>query len=131
MQYTRHPRAEVSGPTGANQEVLIYQDSDGTTVAPAPNAASPYSKIVVPMKFDQDVTFLHKWGPTPTTADGDLVTINGTTQTGETATAAAGWQVFEARLYPGRNRFSVKAGATPPSAAQVAWELSSYPGVGQ
>jgi hypothetical protein len=129
MSY-RHPQTPIASP-GSSLEVVVYQDSAGVSpdvsLAPArPNQGSPYTGVTVAFKLDQEVTFLQKWGPTPTTADSNMVTINGASAAGETAAA----NVFFTRLVwlqPGRNRLSIQAGGTGPTAANIAVELYSGP----
>jgi hypothetical protein len=96
------------------------------TLAPRQNIGSPYTAVIVAFKFDQAVTFLQKWGPTSQTLDAAMVTINGTAGAGETAAA----NTFFSRmcfLLPGRNRISIQAGGTGPTATTVAVELYSGP----
>ena len=124
----RHPRSAVATP-GSNAEVVVYQDSTGTANPPSKDLGSPYCWVTVAFKLDQDVTLLHKWGPTVTTLDAALVTINGPAQAGEVASAANGYFQRSIRLQPGRNRISVLAGATPPTASVIALELNSSPAI--
>ena len=129
MSAFRHPLPVVSTPA-RTVEAVLYQDSKGGSVddnlVSRPNLPPAYPGVTVAFKLDQAVTFIHKWGPSPTTADADLVIINGTSATGETAAANA----FFSRLcwlQPGRNRISILAGGTAPTAASVAVELYSGP----
>ena len=128
MENHRHPRAPVATTT-ANQSVVLYQDSDGTTAPPDPNLAPSYVWCTVAMSLSQDVVLKHYWGPTLTTADAALVIINGATVTGETLAASAGFNQRSIRLQPGRNRIVLTMGGTAPTAAFVAVELNSYPGI--
>ena len=128
MSYN-HPHVAVDSP-GQSADKLVWQDSKGDSVdvdyVPRPNIGSPYTGLTVAFKFDQAVTFIQKWGPLPTTADSDLVIINGASATGETASA----NTFFSRLVwlqPGRNRISVLAGGTAPTAAKIALSLYSGP----
>lgn len=121
----RREEAKATGTAGV--DVLIWQDTNGT--APPRNVPScSYSSIKVSFRLDQAVTFIHKWGPTPDTADGDLVIINGPAQAGE---AAALSTFFERTtvLSPGRNRFSVLMGTPAPTASKIAYELNDYDGL--
>jgi hypothetical protein len=135
----RHPRDPVATPsvnnsgsvaaptTGSN--VVLYQDSDGTTAPPSMNLASPYTHVTVGMKLDQDVTLVHQWGPTVLTPNASLVIINGTAGAGETVAATAAYFQRSIRLQPGRNRISLVNGATAPTANHVAIELNSFAGI--
>jgi hypothetical protein len=122
----RHRKEAIS--TGANgADVLIYQDTNGVT-PPRNVPSTSYSSIKVALRLDQDVTYLHKWGPTPDTVDDDLVIINGPLQAGEVAAAST---FFERTtiLFPGRNRISVTMGAPAPTASKIAFELNDYDGL--
>lgn len=118
MQNYRH---EFNKDTpGSEAEVVLFQDSDGVT----PNGCGrelfgSWTEFDLALKLDQAVTVIHKWGPTLDTADEDMAIINGTTYTGETAASG----VFFERTFqhhPGRNRISVVAGVTPPTATKIA-----------
>ena len=130
MHPYRHPQTPVDSPSSGLEKV-IYQDSTGlgpnvTLAPPRPNIPSYVTGVYVAFKFDQAVTFVQKWGPSPQTLDADLVIINGSSATGETAVA----NTFFSRLVmlqPGRNRLSIVAGATGPTATTVAFELYSGP----
>jgi hypothetical protein len=128
MERHRHPRAPV-WTTTANLSVTLYQDSDGTTNPPDPNLAPSYVWCTVGFKLSQDVVLKHYWGPTLTTADADMVIINGATGTGETMAASAAYNQRSLRLQPGRNKIVLTMGGTAPTLAQVAVELNSYPGI--
>jgi hypothetical protein len=125
----RHPQAPIATP-GNSLEKVLYQDSNGlapdVTLAPRQQIGSPYTAVVVAFKCDQAMTFLQKWGPCSQTTDANMVTINGTAAAGETAAA----NTFFSRLVwlqPGRNRISILAGVTGPTATTVAVELYSGP----
>ena len=130
MHPYRHPQTAIASP-GNGAEKVIYQDSTGlgpdvTLAPPRPNIPSYVTGIYVAFQFDHDVTFVQKWGPSPQTLDANLVIINGASATGETAAA----NTFFSRLImlqPGRNRISIVAGATGPTATTVAFELYSGP----
>lgn len=129
MEKHRHPRAPVLTTT-AGATVNLYQDSDGTTAPSDPNLAPSYVWCVISGKLDQEVTLVHRWGATLTTADESLVIINGPTQAGETL-AADTWFERAIRLMPGRNKIDLVLGTPAPTAAYVAVELNSYPGLVQ
>ena len=129
MSAFRHPRPAVSSP-GSGATVVLYEDSKGGSVddnlVPRPNLPPSYTGVTVAFRWDQAVTVLQKWGPSPTTADSSLVTINGATATGEIAAA----NTFFSRLIwfqPGRNVIAVQAGGTAPTASTAAVELYSGP----
>lgn len=125
MQNYRHALPPIATP-GSNAEVVIFQDGDGTT--PSVTFQTSYTELDVAMKLSQDVTLIHKWGPTLTTADGSMAIINGATSTGETVTGGAFFNKT-LQLFPGRNRISVVAGVTPPTATYIASALYSGPRV--
>ena len=133
MDQYRHEKKAVTVSPSATTEVLIYQDCDGTTVEPSPNSGGRYSWVTLGMRLDQDVTLIHRWGPTKMTADADLVIINGTTGTGETMDHTLAYEARNIKFLPGRNKISVKTSGTPPTvngkSNVVAYELNSYPGL--
>lgn len=117
----RHYKEAVATST-AGQEVVIWQNTNGTT--PPRNVPSgSYRSIIVRCWVDQPITLLHKWGPTPDTADGTLKTINGPAQAGETVAASSFFE-REIRLGPGRDRISALMGTPAPTATFIAYELN-------
>ena len=121
MQNARHVRLPVATP-GTSATVLLYQDSDGTTATPAQAVGISYCWYRFAMYLDQDVTFTHKWGPTLTTADADLKTIQTETLVKNNLNERY------VHLLPGRNKITLTAGETAPTATVVAGELISFPG---
>lgn len=125
MQNFRHQQPPIASP-GNSAEVVLYQDSTGTL--PTKTFDTSYTEFDVAMKLDRDVTLIHKWGPTVDTIDSNLVIINGASSTGETVTGGAFFNKTM-QLFPGRNRISVVAGGTAPTAAMIATALYSGPRV--
>ena len=120
MDQTRHPIAPVATP-GASESVTLYQDSDGTTVIGNTSLRAAYTGIRVAFYLDQATTLTVKWGPTLTTTDEDLVTV-------QTAPCSAStWYGFVISLQPGRNKIELTAGETPPTASFIAVERSDWP----
>lgn len=122
MDRYKHPQTPKASP-GANAEVVIFQTSDGTSAPVRDNVGGNYTAVTLAFLLSQSVTVLHKWGPTSTTADGAMVTVNGS---GDGVVAGT----FFRKTYqigPGRDRISVVAGSNAPAAASIAWELYSGP----
>ena len=118
MQNYRHEFAKDT-PTAA-AEVVLFQDSDGVSLTGGrPELYGSWTELDVALLVDQNVTLIHKWGPTLTTADADMEIINGATYTGETVTKDI---FFERTLqhHPGRNRISIVAGTPAPTATKIA-----------
>lgn len=118
MENCRHEFTKDT-PT-AGQEVVLWQDSDGTTLTGGrPELYGKWTELDVACWVDQPVTLVHKWGPTLTTTDANLKIINGATFTGETIAAST---FFSRTLqhHPGRNRISIVAGTPAPTATKIA-----------
>lgn len=112
-------------PAAGEGEVVLWQTSASAEAPVRPEVYPSQTEFDIACIVSQNMTLLHKWGPTLDTADAAMTTINGTTGTGETITASA-FYFKTLQLPPGRNRISVVAGVTPPTATKLA--CSTYTG---
>ena len=125
MERYRHPQTPVDSPAAGNAEVTIYQDSDGTSAATHSSPGGGYTAVSFGLYLSQAVTVYHKWGPDAMTTDANLQVLNGS-GSGETVNANTFFSK-EFKLHPGRNKITVKAGATPPTATVIPRDFYAGP----
>ena len=106
--------------TGTTYRVTLYDDRQLSLPAGLPSTAW----IIVAANLDQTCTVYHEWAPDRDAADAALVIMNGN-GTGDSASTRF---VQKYRRLPGRNRISIVATGSAPTATKVAVEEDTFDG---
>lgn len=106
--------------TGTTYRVVLYEDQKIGLPAPIPSTAW----IIVAANLDQTCTVYHEWAPDRDADDSALVIMNAN-GVGD----SAGLRFSEKyRRLPGRNRVSIVAPGTAPTATKLAVEEETFDG---
>jgi hypothetical protein len=120
----RHPQDPIATPAVGATAATIWDDGKLTRDTAAPGKSAQW--VIVACLLSQGATLIHWWAPRTDSPDSDLVNISSA----DTSFAITGGAFFQkaVKLRPGRNRLTVLAGATPPTATWIASEISYWPG---